>query len=107
MNSNVTLNDLNALLSALDVNISEITASSTVEALELYESLSSLKSNIQTQRDKVIAGITPHRTVVKPKYSPALALAHDERSNATIVMALNALQHPLFMRGDIAVRDVK
>ena len=107
MNSNVILNDLNALLSALDANIGEVTANSTVEALELYESLTSLKGNVQTQRDKVIAGITPHRTVVKPKYTPALALAHDEQSSEAMVTALNALQHPLFMRGDIAVRNVK
>ena len=43
MNSQIILNDLNALLSALDRNIREVTTNSTVEALQLFESLASLK----------------------------------------------------------------
>lgn len=107
MNSQIILNDLNALLSALDRNIREVTTNSTVEALQLFESLASLKEVVQVQRDKVITGITPHKMVEKPKYTPALTLAHDERSNEAVVKALNTLQHPLFMRGDIAIREVK
>lgn len=106
MNSNVILNDLNALIAALEMNINEVTRTSTVESLKLYESLITLKSNVNEQHDKVIAGITPHRIVPKPRFIPALVLAHDEQSSETMLTALNGLQHPLFMRGDIAVREV-
>jgi len=94
-------------MAALDNTVNQVTQASTVESLELYESLITLKGNVQAQREKVIAGITPHRTITTPKYIPALVVAHDQKTSESMVVSLNQSQHPLFMRGGIAVRDDK
>ncbi|PJC85314.1 hypothetical protein CSW98_15925 [Vibrio sp. HA2012] len=97
--------DLSTLLSKLDDRINEVTQVSTSESIELFDSLIALKSNIRTQYDKAVTGSTSHRTVQYPRFKPALVIAHDERAKESIITAINALQHPLFFRGDIAVRD--
>lgn len=97
--------DLAALVSGVDDRINDVTSVSTMESMALFDSLVVLKSNVQKQHDKVVAGRTPHRTLQAPRFKPALVVAHDEYTKEKVVTAINALQHPLFMRGDIAVRD--
>ncbi|PNH91337.1 DNA circularization N-terminal domain-containing protein [Vibrio diazotrophicus] len=97
--------DLSALIDSLDERIDDVTQVSTAESMELFDALLVLKSNVQTQYDKVDKGTAPHRVVHQPRFKPALSIAHDQYTNEQIITAINALQHPLFMRGDIAVRD--
>lgn len=97
--------DLAALVSGVDDRINDVTSVSTMERMALFDSLVVLKSNVQKQHDKVVAGRTPHRTLQAPRFKPALVVAHDEYTKEKVLTAINALQHPLFMRGDIAVRD--
>ncbi|WED23497.1 DNA circularization N-terminal domain-containing protein [Vibrio sp. JC009] len=97
--------DLSALMDGLDTCISETTLVSTMESMELFDSLTDLKGNLQSQHDKLITGCMPQRSVELPKFRPALVIAHDEYTKENVLTALNSLQHPLFMRGDIDVRD--
>jgi len=97
--------DLATLVESVDKQINETTSVSTMESIALFDALVVLKSNVQKQHDKVVTGRVSHRTVQSPRFKPALAIAHDEYTKENVVTAINALQHPLFMRGDIAVRD--
>ncbi|WP_076589681.1 DNA circularization N-terminal domain-containing protein [Vibrio ostreicida] len=97
--------DLSTLIINVDDRIKETTQVSTQESIELYDALTSLKSNVQTQLDKVTEGTKAHRTVLSPHFKSALTIAHDEYTNENVITKMNALQHPLFIRGDIAVRD--
>ena len=99
--------DLTALVESLDERIEEVTQVSTMENMVLFDSLLALKSNVQTQLDKVIKGSAAHRVIEQPRFKPALAIAHDQYSDEHLITAINALQHPLFMRGEIAVRDAQ
>lgn len=99
--------DLSALLESLDARIDEVTQVSTVESLELYDTLLVLKGNVQTQYDKVVQGTAAHRVIQQPRFKPALEIAHSQYTNEQIITAINSLQHPLFMRGAISVRDVE
>ncbi|PNH90259.1 hypothetical protein C1M56_03060 [Vibrio diazotrophicus] len=99
--------DLSALIESVDERIDEITQVSTVESLELYDALLALKSNVQTQLDKVIKGTAAHRVIEQPRFKPALNLAHEQYTDEHLITAINALQHPLFMHGYIAVRDAQ
>ena len=98
--------DLSALVVGVDERINEATKVSTMESMALYDSLVLLKGNVQIQHDKVVAGKLPHRTVRAPRFKPALVVAHDEHTSEKVITAINTLQHPLFMRGDILVRDM-
>ncbi|MBW3695732.1 hypothetical protein EK599_08490 [Vibrio sp. T187] len=99
--------DLSTLIVNLDERIKETTQVSTQESIELYDALTSLQSNVQTQHDKVAEGTKAHRTVQSPHFKSALTIAHDEYTYENIITKMNALQHPLFIRGDIAVRDAR
>ncbi len=103
----VIQSDLSALLDGLERCINEITHVSTMESLELFDALTTLKSHVQTQYDKVIKGIAAHRVIQQPRFMPALVIAHEQFTDAVLVTAINPLQHPLFMQGEIAVRDVQ
>lgn len=96
--------DLSTLIVNVDDRIKETTQVSTQESIELYDALTSLKSNVQTQLDKVTEGTKAYRTVQSPHFKSALTIAHDEYTNEKVITKMNALQHPLFIRGDIAVR---
>ncbi|WP_295898953.1 DNA circularization N-terminal domain-containing protein [uncultured Vibrio sp.] len=97
--------DLSILVTNIDDRIAGTTQVSTQESVELFDSLTALKSSVKTQQDKVIEGTTPHRTVESPRFQPALTIAHNEFTQERIVTKMNALQHPLFIHGDIAIRD--
>ncbi|ELV8553698.1 DNA circularization N-terminal domain-containing protein [Vibrio fluvialis] len=97
--------DLAALLDGIDARVRETTSVSTVESLDIFDALVALKGGIQTQHDKVIKGTAAHRVIEQPRSKPALSIAHDQYTAEPIVTAMNALQHPLFLRGDIAVRN--
>ncbi|ENQ5771684.1 DNA circularization N-terminal domain-containing protein [Vibrio fluvialis] len=97
--------DLAALLDGIDERVTETTIVSTVESLDIFDALTALKGGIQTQYDKVIKGTAAHRVIEQPRSKPALTIAHDQYTAEPIVTAMNALQHPLFLRGDIAVRN--
>ncbi|MBY7967117.1 DNA circularization N-terminal domain-containing protein [Vibrio fluvialis] len=97
--------DLAALLDGIDERVRETTSVSTVESLDIFDALVALKGGIQTQHDKVIKGTAAHRVIEHPRSKPALTIAHDQYTAEPIVTAMNALQHPLFLRGDIAVRN--
>lgn len=99
--------DLSALASAIDDRIADITKVSTLESMALYDALITLKSNVQSQIEKVTVGSESQRVIQTPRYKPALTIAHDEHSDEKSLTSMNALQHPLFMRGDIAVRVAK
>ncbi|TCT42650.1 DNA circularization protein [Vibrio crassostreae] len=99
-------NDLSTLIVGIDERIKETTKVSTLESIELFEAVTTLKSNVKVQQDKVVSGTAPHRTVQSPRFQSALAIAHDEFTQEKVITKMNALQHPLFIRGDIAVRDV-
>ncbi|ENB2052511.1 DNA circularization N-terminal domain-containing protein [Vibrio fluvialis] len=96
--------DLAALIDGIDERVTETTSVSTVESLDIFDALTALKGDIQTQYDKVIKGTAAHRVIEQPRSKPALSIAHDQYTAEPIVTAMNALQHPLFLRGDIAVR---
>ncbi|WP_375751581.1 DNA circularization N-terminal domain-containing protein [Vibrio sp. HN007] len=97
--------DVSALISGVDNRITEVTKSSTMESLTLYDALASLKGNLQSQHDKLVSGCSANRTTQLPKFRPALAIAHDEYTKEGLLRAINSPLHPLFMSGDIAVRD--
>ncbi|WJG23714.1 DNA circularization N-terminal domain-containing protein [Vibrio furnissii] len=97
--------DLSALIDGIDERVTETTNVSTVESLDIFDALTALKGGIQTQHDKVIKGTAAHRVIEQPRSKPALTIAHDQYTAEPIVTAMNALQHPLFLRGDIAVRN--
>lgn len=99
--------DLSTLATSIDERIKETTQVSTKESIELYDALTLLKSNVRTQQDKVTLGTKADRTVQSPHFKSALTIAHDEYTNEHVITKMNALQHPLFIRGDIAVRDVR
>lgn len=99
--------DLSTLAVSFDARIKDTTQVSTKESIELYDALTLLKSNVRTQQDKVTLGIKADRTVQSPHFKSALTIAHDEYTNEHIITRMNALQHPLFIRGDIAVRDMR
>ncbi|CAM3078998.1 DNA circularization N-terminal domain-containing protein [Vibrio neptunius] len=96
--------DLSALVASIEERIKETTQVSTQKSIQLYDALTSLKSNVQTQQDKIAEGTKAHRTVQSPHFKSALTIAHDEYTNEKVITKMNALQHPLFIRGDIAVR---
>lgn len=98
--------DLSTLIVGLDERIKDITKVSTLESIELFDAVTTLKSNVKVQQDKIVSGTAPHRTVQSPRFQSALTIAHDEFTQEKVITKMNALQHPLFIRGDIAVRDV-
>lgn len=99
--------DLSTLIASVDDRIKDTTQVSTPESVQLYDALTTLKSNVQTQQDKVIDGTRAHRTVQSPRFKSALTIAHNEYTSENIITKMNALQHPLFIRGDIAVRNAQ
>jgi len=99
--------DLSTLAVSIDDRIKETTQVSTKESIELYDALTLLKSNVRAQQDKVTQGIKADRIVQSPHFKSSLTIAHDEYTNEHIITKMNALQHPLFIRGDIALRDVR
>lgn len=103
--STIIQSDIINLIAGIDECITDTTKASTLDRLALYDSLVRLKDSVQQQHAKVIAGSEPHRTVSLPVFRPALVLAHDQYTNERLLTAINSLQHPLFMRGNIAVRD--
>ncbi|CAH7006647.1 DNA_circ_N domain-containing protein [Vibrio chagasii] len=98
--------DLSILLLSLDDRIREVTQVSTLESMALFDALTTLKSNVKNQQNKVVDGSIAHKTVLLPRYKPALTLAHEEFTKEQIITKMNALQHPLFLKGGIAVREV-
>lgn len=106
-NINIIQSDLSALLNGLENTITEITTTSTLESLALFDSLVALRGNVQVQHDKVSNGIISHRTIKEPRFKPVLAISHEEFTKENVITAINSLQHPLFMRGEIAIRDAK
>lgn len=101
----ITLNDLQMLRDATAHCIGRVTALSTMESIALYDALLSMQMALQAQRDKLLKGSEAHRTVTLVKFQPGLTLAHDEFTEYDILTAINPLQHPLFMRGAVGVRD--
>ncbi len=99
--------DLSTLIASVDDRIKDTTQVSTPESIQLYDALTTLKSNVQTQQDKVIEGTKAHRTVQSPRFKSALTIAHNEYTRENIITKMNALQHPLFIRGNIAVRNAQ
>lgn len=97
--------DLQTLSDATTERIKAATSVSTKDSLEQYDALSALRQNIDNQHAKVIAGTEPQRVINAPKFRPLLTLAHDEYTKENILRAINTTMHPLFVRGDIAVRD--
>ncbi|MEZ8321634.1 hypothetical protein AB6C72_24870, partial [Vibrio splendidus] len=98
--------DLSTLIVGIEERIKDTTQVSTLESIELFDAVTTLKSNVKVQQDKVVSGTASHRTVQSPRFQSALTIAHDEFTQEKVITKMNALQHPLFIRGDIAVRDV-
>lgn len=96
--------DLVNLVISIDDRVRDITTTSTPETIALFDSLVALKGHLQVQHDKVVAGAAHHHLVSSPRFKPALSLAHDEHAKEAVLTCINATQHPLFFRGEIAVR---
>ncbi|ODS09755.1 DNA circularization N-terminal domain-containing protein [Vibrio scophthalmi] len=97
--------DLSTLLESLDERVTEATQVSTLESIELYDALIALQGNVQMQKDKFIEGTSAHRWIQSPVFRPALTIAHDEQTRELLLRGMNNLQHPLFFRGDVAIRE--
>ena len=100
-------NDVMNLLLSIDDRVRDVTSTSTPDTIALFDSLTALKGHLQVQHDKVVAGTIHHRLVQTPRFKPALCIAHDEHARESVLTSINARQHPLFFRGEIAVRDAK
>ncbi|MFA0155420.1 DNA circularization N-terminal domain-containing protein [Vibrio sp. 10N.261.46.A3] len=96
--------DLEKVVDAIDVCIKEVTQTSALESVALFDELFALKGAVQRQSDKVLAGTTAHKVVSTPQFAPALVIAHEQYAQEASVTKMNALQHPLFLIGDIAIR---
>ena len=100
----IILSDLESITKEIDARITEVTNESTLESIELFHSLTSLKKGVEVQYNKVKLGSEAQRFIDKGRYVSALVLAHQSNSKEKLVTALNPLQHPLFLRGSIAMR---
>ncbi|MFA0026667.1 hypothetical protein AB4369_27620, partial [Vibrio sp. 10N.261.49.A5] len=49
-------NDLSTLIVGIDERIKETTKVSTLESIELFDAVTTLKSNVKVQQDKVVSG---------------------------------------------------
>ncbi len=96
--------DLIRISEQISNRIDEVTDVSTSERLELYHELVALKEGVDAQCDKVKKGSEPEQFTQRGRFIPALALAHSSYSQEALITALNSAQHPLFMRGTIAMR---
>ncbi|MEI6896248.1 MAG: DNA circularization N-terminal domain-containing protein [Psychromonas sp.] len=99
------LSDLNSITSELDQRIVDATQVSTYESLEVFDALTNLSEGVNAQINKVIKGSTAQTIVESSRFIPALVLAHQSNSSEALVMALNKLQHPLFLKGSLAMRE--
>lgn len=102
--SSTILSDLQQITREIDARVYEVTTVSTLESLELFDALISLKEGVSSQSNKVKKGSEPQGFLERARFIPALVLAKKEKSSAPLVMALNPLQHPLFLSGVIAMR---
>lgn len=99
----ITLSDFDRITTQLGVCISDVTVVSTLESLALFDSLTTLNENVGAQSDKVKNGSLPKRYVELARFQPALVISHNTYQGEAFITALNASQHPLFLRGDVAV----
>lgn len=99
----ITLSDINRINTQLDVCIADVTTVSTLESLALFDALTTLKENVNTQSDKVQKGSQPKSYIESARFQPALVIAHNTSHDEDLVTALNPNQHPLFLQGNIAV----
>ena len=97
------ISDLDNLIAALSDLIDAVTSESTVESLEMYESLVGLLDIIQTQKRKALLASTPTSIKTIYRYSPALSIAYDSKTDAEMLQKLNPLTHPLFLAGAVAL----
>lgn len=96
--------DLNRITEQISNRINEVTDVSTLESVELFHELIALKEGVDAQYDKVKKGSEPEQFIERGRYIPALTLAHQSYNQEALVTALNSAQHPLFMRGSIAMK---
>lgn len=99
----ITLSDITRITTQLGVCISDVTVVSTLESLALFDSLTSLNENVSAQSNKVQKGSLPKRYVELARFQPALVVGHNTYQDEALITALNASQHPLFLRGNVAV----
>lgn len=96
--------DLVNLIVSIDERVRDVTKTSTPVSIELFDSLVALKGHIQAQHDKVVTGTNYDHLIEAPRFKPVLSIAHDEHAKEAVLTSINATQHPLFFRGEIAVR---
>lgn len=96
--------DLANLIISIDDRVRDVTTTSTPETIALFDSLVALKGHLQLQCDKVLTGVAHHGLVLAARFKPALCIAHDEHAKEVVLTSINATQHPLFFRGEIAIR---
>lgn len=99
----ITISDINRITVQLDACITDVTSVSTLESLELFDALTSLKENVSAQSNKVEKGSTPKNYIELARFQPALTIGHSTDSDEALITALNPQQHPLFIRGRVAV----
>lgn len=99
----ITLSDIDRITTQLGVCIGDVTVVSTLESLALFDSLTTLNENISAQSDKVKQGSLPKRHVELARFQPALVIGHNSYQDEALITALNASQHPLFLRGSVTV----
>lgn len=105
-NASLIVSDLDDLIHSLSAQIDTVTGVATVESLAIYDALVGLVDVIQRQKQKAVEAITPSEIKTISRYLPALAIAHDSKTDAAMLRKLNPLIHPLFVRGDVALGGV-
>ena len=100
----IIMSDLQLITAEVNARIDEVTDQSTLESIELFHSLITLKEGVEAQHSKVKLGSEPQRFIERARFIPALVLAHQLNSESTLVTALNPSLHPLFLAGTIGLR---
>ncbi len=105
--ASVILSDLTSITLEIDARIHDVTNVSTLESLALFDALVDLRKGVGAQYDKVNTGAEPQRYLERPRFIPTLVLAQQTENSASLIEALNPLQHPLFLSETIAMREIK
>ena len=101
------LSDLTRITTEIGQRINEATQASTLESIEVYDALTALNEGVNAQINKVKKGSLAQSIITCSRLVPGLALAQQSQCAYDLVMALNPLQHPLFLTGVVMMRTDK
>ncbi|KPU82625.1 hypothetical protein JI57_03960 [Psychromonas sp. PRT-SC03] len=101
------LSDLTRITTEIGQRINEATQASTLESIEVYDALTALNEGVNAQINKVKKGSLAQSVITCPRLVSGLVLAQQSQCAYDLVMALNPLQHPLFLTGVVMMRTDK